>query len=88
MQQTLHQGEVINTCADVDMEQPQPHHQDGHLSHQYEFMDHIERAYDWNAARLLDMILRENMLLKRLESMNHSFFFDRGDFFTHFIDGC
>jgi hypothetical protein len=26
--------------------------------------------------------------MKRLESINHYFFFDRGDVFTHFIDGC
>jgi len=44
-------------------------------------------AYEWNAARLTDMILNECQLLKRLMSMNHYFFFDKGDFFTHFIDG-
>jgi hypothetical protein len=27
-------------------------------------------------------------LIKRLKSLNHYFFFDRGDFFSHFIDGC
>ena len=33
-------------------------------------------AYEWNAARLTDMILNECQLLKRLMSMNHYFFFD------------
>lgn len=27
-------------------------------------------------------------LIARLESMNHYFFFDRGDLFSHFYDGC
>jgi gamma-tubulin complex component 2 len=34
------------------------------------------------------MIMGECQLLKRLESMNHYFFFDRGDLFSHFYDSC
>ncbi len=49
-------------------------------------MDSIERAYEWNAARLSNLVLQECQLLKRLQSINHYFFFDKGDFFSHFID--
>jgi gamma-tubulin complex component 2 len=34
------------------------------------------------------MVMNECQLLKRLQSINHYFFFDKGDFFSHFIDGC
>jgi gamma-tubulin complex component 2 len=26
--------------------------------------------------------------MERLKSIHHYFFFDRGDFFSHFIEGC
>jgi gamma-tubulin complex component 2 len=54
----------------------------------YDFYEPIERAYEWNSARLLEMIFGECELLNRLESINHYFFFDRGDLFSHFYDGC
>ena len=34
------------------------------------------------------MVFKDCQFLKRLESMNHYFFFDKGDFFSHFMDGC
>ena len=54
----------------------------------YDFYEPIERAYEWNSARLLEMIMGECDIVARLESMNHYFFFDRGDLFSHFYDGC
>lgn len=57
-------------------------------TYQYDFYEPIEKAYEWNSARLLEMIMEECQLLKRLESMNHYFFFDRGDLFSHFYDSC
>lgn len=33
------------------------------------------------------MIFNECKLLDRLQSMKHYFFMDRGDFFSHFVDG-
>jgi hypothetical protein len=32
------------------------------------------------------MVLKDCQFLKRLESINHYFFFDKGDFFSHFVD--
>ena len=54
----------------------------------YDFYEPIEKAYEWNSQRLLDMIMNECQLKERLDSMNHYFFFDRGDLFSHFYDGC
>ena len=54
----------------------------------YDFYEPIEKAYEWNSARLLGMIMGECDLVARLESMSHYFFFDRGDLFSHFYDGC
>ena len=34
------------------------------------------------------MVMGECELVSRLDSMNHYFFFDRGDLFSHFYDGC
>jgi hypothetical protein len=73
---------------DIDMEQIDTRTVVKEEQHQYDFVEQIERAYDWNAARLTEMILKESQLVNRLRSLNHYFFFDRGDFFSHFIDGC
>jgi hypothetical protein len=73
---------------DIDMEQIDTKTVAKEEQHQYDFVEQIERAYDWNAARLTEMILNECQLVNRLRSLNHYFFFDRGDFFSHFFDGC
>lgn len=46
----------------------------------------IEQAHEWNSSCLLKLLFEECQLLKRLESLNHYFFMDRGDFISHFID--
>lgn len=55
---------------------------------QYDFYEPIEKAFEWNSARLLELIMGECQLVQRLESINNYFFFKRGDVFSHFIDGC
>lgn len=54
----------------------------------YDFYEPIEKAYEWNSARLLEMVMTECDLVARLDSMNHYFFFNRGDLFSQFYDGC
>ena len=54
----------------------------------HDFYEPIERAYEWNTARLFEMIMGECDVVARLESMSHYFFFDRGDLFSHFYDVC
>jgi len=34
------------------------------------------------------MIFNDCQLIRRLESIKHYFFMDKGDFFTHFLDGA
>jgi gamma-tubulin complex component 2 len=47
----------------------------------------IEKAYEWSSAELLNLVFGECQLIKRLESIKHFFFLDRGDFFLHFVEG-
>ena len=56
-------------------------------SSQFDFFEPIERAYDWSSQQLLDLIFNECQLVKRLESIKHYFFLDKGDFFLHFVEG-
>jgi len=35
----------------------------------------------------MEMIFGECQLIKRLESIKHYFFLDKGDFFLHFVEG-
>jgi gamma-tubulin complex component 2 len=55
---------------------------------QYEFYEPIEKSYEWNSAKLLEVIFNDCQLVERLHSMKHYFFMDRGDFFSHFVDGA
>ncbi len=49
--------------------------------------EHIDKAYQWSSQQLLDVIFNECKMVDRLDSMKHYFFMDRGDFFSHFVDG-
>jgi len=53
---------------------------------QYDFYEPIEKAYQWSSDQLLQLIFGECQLIKRLESIKHYFFLDKGDFFLHFFD--
>ncbi len=55
---------------DIDMEQIDTKTVAKEEQHQYDFVEQIERAYDWNAARLTEMILNECQLVNRLRSLN------------------
>jgi gamma-tubulin complex component 2 len=58
-----------------------PHHS------QFDFFDPIEKAYEWSSQQLLELVFGECQLIKRLESIKHYFFLDKGDFFLHFVEG-
>ena len=51
-----------------------------------DFVEPIEKAYEWSSRRLLDLLFNEELLLKRLQSIKNYFFLDKGDFFVHFLD--
>jgi len=52
------------------------------------FYQHIEKAYEWSSKQLIELLFGELDLMKRIESVKHYFFLDRGDFFIHLVDGC
>ncbi len=57
------------------------------LNSQFDFYEPIERAYEWSSQQLMHVIFNECQLIKRLESIKHYFFLDKGDFFLHFVEG-
>ena len=46
----------------------------------------IEAARDWASAQVLELLMGEQRLLARLQSLKHYFLLDQGDFFVHFLD--
>lgn len=53
----------------------------------FDFYEPIEKAYEWSSQQLLQLIFDKCQLIKRLESIKHYFFIDKGDFFLHFVEG-
>ncbi|XP_065054316.1 gamma-tubulin complex component 2-like isoform X2 [Rhopilema esculentum] len=51
-----------------------------------EYVDHIEKAYDYASRKLLDLLMTEKKLMARLRSIKHYFLLDQGDFFVCFMD--
>ena len=56
-------------------------------NYQFEVYEHIDKAYQWSSKKLLEVIFNECSFSDRLDSIKHYFFMDRGDFFSHFVDG-
>jgi gamma-tubulin complex component 2 len=56
-------------------------------SRNFDFFEPIDKAYEWSSKLLLEHLMGECQLLKRLESLKHYFFLDKGDFFLHFVEG-
>jgi gamma-tubulin complex component 2 len=52
------------------------------------FGDKIERAYAYSSRTLLDILLLDQQLLKRLHSIKSFFFLEQGDFFIQFVDSA
>ena len=57
------------------------------MNSQFDFFEPIEKAYEWSSQQLMHLIFNECQLIKRLESVKHYFFLDKGDFFLHFVEG-
>jgi len=51
-----------------------------------DYVDHIEKAYEYASAKLLDLLMTDKKLLYRLRSIKHYFLLDQGDFFVGFMD--
>ncbi|XP_042336111.1 gamma-tubulin complex component 2 isoform X2 [Sceloporus undulatus] len=51
-----------------------------------EYVEQIEKAYNYASKVLLDFLMEEKELVARLRSIKHYFLMDQGDFFVHFMD--
>lgn len=51
-----------------------------------DYVDRIEKSYDYASQTLLDLLLTERKLMYRLRSIKHYFLLDQGDFFVGFMD--
>ncbi len=52
----------------------------------HEYDEIILKAYQWASRTLLNVLLTENKLMQRLQSLKNYFLLDQGDFFVHFMD--
>lgn len=51
-----------------------------------EYVEQIEKAYNYASKVLLDFLMEEKELVARLRSIKHYFLMDQGDFYVHFMD--
>jgi gamma-tubulin complex component 2 len=45
-------------------------------------------VYDWANKEIIELFLKKEMLMERLESMKKYFFMEIGDFFVHLMDAA
>lgn len=57
-----------------------------YCSKELDYVDQIEKAYEYASRTLLDLLMNEKKLLNRLRSLKHYFLLDQGDFFVGFMD--
>ncbi|EGC38081.1 hypothetical protein DICPUDRAFT_53526 [Dictyostelium purpureum] len=50
------------------------------------YIDKIEKAYDYTSGTLLNLLINEKQLIARLKSIKHYFLLCKGDFFSHFME--
>ncbi|XP_063146671.1 gamma-tubulin complex component 2 [Candoia aspera] len=51
-----------------------------------EYVEQIEKAYNYASKVLLDFLMDEKELVAHLRSIKHYFLMDQGDFYVHFMD--
>ncbi|XP_054826511.1 gamma-tubulin complex component 2 isoform X2 [Eublepharis macularius] len=51
-----------------------------------EYVEQIEKAYNYASKVLLDFLMEEKELVAHLRSIKHYFLMDQGDFYVHFMD--
>nr|CAD7569218.1 unnamed protein product [Timema californicum] len=53
-----------------------------------QYFESIEKAYLFASKTLLQLLMEENDLMRRLKSVKHYFLLDQGDFIMQFMDSC
>jgi len=83
----LRTGKYLNVIRQCGLAISCPHAQEiVYCLKERDYVEHIEKAYDYASQTLLDLLLREKKLLHRLRSIKHYFLLDQGDFFVGFMD--
>lgn len=83
----LRTGKYLNVIRQCGLTINCPHAQEiVYCLKERDYVEHIERAYDYASRTLLDLLMTERKLLYRLRSIKHYFLLDQGDFFVGFMD--
>ncbi|XP_057317649.1 gamma-tubulin complex component 2-like [Hydractinia symbiolongicarpus] len=83
----LRTGKYLNVIRQCGLSINCPHAQEiVYCLKERDYVDHIEKAYDYASRTLLDLLWTEKKLLYRLRSIKHYFLLDQGDFFVGFMD--
>lgn len=83
----LRTGKYLNVIRQCGLAINCPHAQEiVYCLKERDYVDHIERAYEYASRTLLDLLMTERKLLYRLRSIKHYFLLDQGDFFVGFMD--
>eukprot|EP00762_Andalucia_godoyi_P000766 ANDGO_03807.mRNA.1 Spindle pole body component 97 len=59
-----------------------------YTSDEQQYVSKIEQAFHWASKQLLGLIMVQESLLPRLQSVKHYFMLDEGDWFVHFMDSA
>ncbi|CAG2057376.1 unnamed protein product [Timema podura] len=73
------QGKNIKTPQDEDIV---------YTIKERQYFESIEKAYLFASKTLLQLLMEENDLMRRLKSVKHYFLLDQGDFIVQFMDSC
>lgn len=80
-------GKYINAIRECGVAMSTITIEDFNFTHnERDICEHIERAYTFASAKLLDTLIKGNDLMKILHSVKKFFFMEHGDFFNHFMD--
>ena len=83
----LRAGKYLNVIRQCGMTLDCPHATEiVYCLNERDYVEHIEKAYDYASHTLLDQLLTEKKLMYRLRSIKHYFLLDQGDFFVGFMD--
>ena len=83
----LRAGKYLNVIRQCGMTLDCPHATEiVYCLNERDYVERIEKAYDYASHTLLDQLLTEKKLMYRLRSIKHYFLLDQGDFFVGFMD--
>ncbi|XP_022084041.1 gamma-tubulin complex component 2-like [Acanthaster planci] len=83
----LRTGKYLNVIRECGRDPKCPHAEEIlYTLKERQYVEHIERAYQYASKVLLDHILDDRELMPRLRSIKRYFLLEQGDFFVHLMD--